>query len=449
MNFISKFPGGIHPPEGLGGKKVTSVIPIMELPKPSRVVIPLQQNIGAPCIPLVKKGDTVLTGQRIGEPTGPVGAAVHASVSGTVAACEPCILPNGTLENCVIIYNDFQDNWTEPKPVLEPEALSPQELGEIAREAGIVGMGGAMFPYGIKLAIPQDKSIDTLILNGSECEPYITADHRLMLENSSEIIQGALLIQRVLNARRVVIGIKKNKQDAIEAMRTACGTMSNFVVQCLPDCYPQGGEKQLTYAVTKRVVKIGGLPLDCGVLVCNVASVYALWQAVYRGRPLVDRVVTVCGYVQKPANYRVRIGTPVEWLIETVGGFLPDVKMLIYGGPMMGLAISRQDIPVCKNCSAITALGKKDIILSEEGPCIRCGRCVDACPMKLEPATIDRSMRKNWFGDGDRYAVLSCMECGICSWICPSRRNLTQSLKVYKKNAMENRCVPVISEGSM
>jgi len=347
----------------------------------------------------------------------------------------------------VIIQNDFRDAWIERKPISQPEALSAKELGEAARETGIVGMGGAMFPYGVKLDIPRDKSIDTLILNGSECEPYVTADHRLMLEHSLEIIQGALLIQRVLNVRHVIIGIKSSKLDAIETMRKAGQSQAGFTVRCLPDCYPQGSEKQLVYAITRRIVKMGDLPLDCGVLVCNVASVRALWQAVYQGRPLVDRIVTVGGYVQKPANYRVRIGTPVEWLIEAAGGFLPDVKMLIFGGPMMGVAINRQDFPVVKGCSAITALGKKDVILTAEEPCIRCGRCVDACPVKLEPVTIDRGMRKNWFDGAGRNDALNCMECGICSWICPSRRSLTQSVKACKKNISQGHSAAASTEG--
>ncbi len=432
MNLFHKFPGGIHPHEGVGGKAATSALPIVTPPQPPRVIIPLRQNIGAACNCLVQKGDTVKVGQKIGEPVGACSAAVHASVSGTVAACEPCIMPDGTQQFCVIIHNDFQDAWEELTPVSHPDSLSRKELADIAREAGIVGMGGAMFPYGIKLAVPDDKNIDTLILNGSECEPYLSADHRLMLEHAQEIVKGALLIQNALKIKKVLIGIENNKPDAIQAMKEASAQQPSFHVAGLPVRYPQGGEKQLIYALTRRIVPMGGLPLDIGVLVCNVASCLALCQAVYEGKPMVQRVVTVGGLVSHPANYWVRIGTTVDWMLDTSEGLLPKTRLLTYGGPMMGQAISRQDIPIIKGCSGIVALDK-GAALQDEAPCIRCGRCVDACPVKLAPAFIDLLARKDLYAAAEQANVMNCMECGICSWSCPASRNLTQCMKVCKK----------------
>ena len=432
MSFFRKFPGGIHPVESIGGKAVTSKLSIVEPPFPSRVIIPLHQNVGSPSRCVVEKGEVVRVGQLIGEPTGSFSAAVHASVSGKVAACEPCLLPNGKRAPCVIILNDYKDTWVDMEPVANHDTLTARQLADVALHAGIVGMGGAMFPYGVKLAVPEGKKIDTLILNGAECETYLSADHRMMLEHAKEIIKGALLIKNALKIDRILIGIENNKPDALETMKQCCEPQVAVEVVPLPVRYPQGGEKQLIHALTNRVVTIGGLPMDCGVLVCNVSSVFALYQAVYLGKPVIDRVITVAGCVQEPANYRVRIGTPVEWLVETAGGFLPKAKMLIYGGAMMGQGISRQDIPINKGCSGITALMKAPHKLNKEGPCIRCGRCVEACPMKLAPASIDRFMRKDMFEETEKLYVLSCIECGICSWVCPAKRNLTQSCKVCK-----------------
>lgn len=447
MSFMRKFPGGIHPKEGVGGKAATLGLSIVTPPQPARVIIPLQQHIGAPAKCLVKKGDAVRVGQMIGEPGGFVSAAVHASVSGQVVDCQPCIMPNGTYQPSVIINNDFRDNWVELTPVSNPESLSGKELADIARNAGIVGLGGATFPYGVKLSIPEDKRVDTLILNGAECEPYISADHRTMLEHAEEIVRGARLILKALSIPKAFIGIEDNKPDAVQTMRDACHGEENIEVVSLPTRYPQGGEKQLVYALTGRVVKMGGLPLDIGVIVANVGTVHALYRAVYEGRPLVERVVTVGGSITQPANYLARIGTPVEWLIETSEGILPQAKMLIYGGPMMGQAISRQDIPVIKGCSGILALGVMAAPITQEGPCIRCGRCIEACPVRLAPVIIDRYMRKDMYEEAEKAHAMNCMECGICTWVCPAKRRLTQSCRVSKKQITERHKVEAAKKG--
>ncbi len=431
MSTVHSFPGGIHPHEGKGGKAVTAGLPIIEAPQPTRVAIPLQQHIGAPCKPLVGKGDTVKVGQMIGEPVGAMSAAVHASVSGRVVGCEPCILASGTQQDCVIIDNDFKDEWKPLRPVENPESMSAESLSDLARRMGIVGLGGATFPTAVKLSVPAGKKVDTLILNGAECEPYLSADHRLMVEAADKIVSGARIIQKALGIERVLIGIENNKPDAIEALKKACAPYEQFSVIGLRVKYPQGGEKQLVYALTGKKVKMGGLPLDLGIIVSNVGTCHALCRAVYEGRPIVDRVVTVGGCVANPANYLVRIGTPVEWLLDTSGGTLPETKMLIYGGPMMGQAISREDIPVTKGCSGILALDKLGA-LAEEGPCIRCGRCLEACPMRLAPASIDRYMRKQMFEAAEKAEATNCIECGACTWVCPAKRNLTQSCRTCK-----------------
>ncbi len=438
MSLFHVFPGGIHPHEGMNGKAVTCRLPIEELPQPSRVAIPLQQHIGAPCRSLVKKGDTVKVGMMIGEPVGFVSAAVHASVSGRVVDVQPCIQANGLQQPCVIIDNDFKDEWVDLTPAAEPDKLDGKALSDLARKAGLVGLGGATFPHAVKFSLPPDKPVDILILNGAECEPYLSADHQLMLSHAAEIVRGAKVIQNALKIEKIIVGIENNKPDAIKVMSDACAGDPTVTVEGLPVHYPQGGEKQLAYALTGRVVKAGGLPLDSGVIVANVGSAYALYRAVYEGRPIVDRVVTVSGCVQKPANYLARIGTPVEWLLDTSGGLLPQARVLLYGGPMMGMAISRLDIPVTKGCSGITALERASA-LQEESNCIRCGRCASVCPMKLEPSLLDKLMRKGMFDEAERHGVMNCIECGACTWSCPAKRQLTQSCRTSKKIITQRR----------
>ncbi len=438
MSLFHVFPGGVHPQEGMNGKAVTQLLPIVELAQPSRVVIPLQQHMGAPCKSLVSKGDTVKVGMMIGEPVGLMSAAVHASVSGMVVGVQPCILANGLQQPCVIIDNNFKDEWVELTPVTEPDRLDAKALADLARKAGLVGLGGATFPHAVKFSLPPNKPVDTLILNGAECEPYLSADHQLMLAYARQILGGAKVIREALKISKIIVGIENNKKDAISVMTAACAGDPDITVVGLPVHYPQGGEKQLVYALTGRTVKCEGLPLDSGAIVINVGSCYALYRAVFEGRPVVDRVVTVGGCVKNPANYLVRIGTPVEWLLVTSGGLLPSAKVLLYGGPMMGLAINRLDIPVTKGCSGITALEKASS-LEEESNCIRCGRCSEACPMKLVPSTLDKLMRKSMFDESEREGVMNCIECGACTWSCPARRQLTQSCRTSKMVISQRR----------
>ena len=437
------FFGGVHPKEN---KHYAEEKSVKVFPAPDLVVIPMSQHIGAPCKPLVQKGDKVKVGQKIGEPGGFVSAAIHASVSGTVVDCIPCITANGTQQMSIIIDNDFQDTWEELTPVADPDNLTAVELSKLAREMGIVGMGGATFPTAVKVSVPADKHVDTLVLNGAECEPYLSADHRLMVEHAQEIMKGARLVQKALGIDRVLVGIENNKPDAIQEMKKACQECENADAIGLKVKYPQGGEKQLVYALTRRKVPNGKLPLDVGVIVMNVGTCYALYRAVYEGRPVVDRVVTVGGNVQKPANYLVRIGAPVEWLLDTSEGILPNTRMLIYGGPMMGMAISREDIPITKGCSGIVALETVSALVKESA-CIRCGRCVEACPMKLSPATIDRYTRKDMYEQAEAAGAMNCIECGVCSFSCPAKRNLTQSCRVAKKIITQRRKIEAAKKG--
>ena len=425
------FPGGIHPHEGVNGKEVNSKNAIVNLPAPPRVVIPLSQHVGKPAQAAVQKGDHVRIGQVIGTASGFVSAAVHASVSGTVVDIQPALLANGTQAPAVIIDNDYQDEWVELTPCDHPESLTQQELVKIIQDAGIVGLGGATFPTAVKFSPGPDKKIEMLVINGAECETYLTADHRLMLENAAEIVDGVRLMMKALGVNRAVIGVENNKMDAVQALRGAASGVAGLEVKDLPVRYPQGGEKQLIYAVSKRKVPTGGLPIDVGCVVCNVGTVYAVDQAIRKGCPLIERITTVGGLVNKPGNFRVRIGTPLSYLIEACGGFQPHVRQFISGGPMMGMAIARTDIPVTKGCSGILALGE-EAMEPKESACIRCGRCIQACPMQLQPTMMDMNIRHDNYEAAEKLGLMNCIECGACTFVCPAKRSLTQSFRQGK-----------------
>ena len=426
------FPGGTHPHEGVNGKAVNSGNAIRELPAPARVVIPLSQHIGAPCKPIVQKGDLVLAGQKIGEAGGFVSAPVHSSVSGKVVGIEPVELANGSTVSAVVIENDFQNNWVELHPAEHPETLTAQELQTIVREAGIVGMGGAAFPTNVKLDTSKlEEKPDTLIVNGSECEPYLTSDHRIMVENAEQIVDGIVLAMKASGVSCAKVGIEDNKPDAIAAMREAASDKQNVEVVSLPARYPQGFEKTLIYSLTGRIVPNGKLPSAAKCVVMNVGTCAALSAAVRKGQPLIDRVVTVTGRVAKPTNFRVRIGTPLLDLIDQVGGLTDGVRKLIVGGAMMGNAVSTLNLPITKNFGGFLALGE-EAISAQESACIRCGRCMRACPMKLAPAKIDSLVRHGNYDGAIAAGAMNCMECGSCTYACPAKRELTQSCRVAK-----------------
>ena len=438
MKGTHLFPGGIHPREGVNGKSVTGAQPIQVLPSPSRVILPLQQHIGVPSKCVVKQGDYVKIGQIIGEAAGFVSAPVHATVSGTVVAVAPCMMASGLNAQAVIIDNDFRENWVPLMPAANQDNLTAKELVEIVRNAGIVGLGGATFPTAVKLSPPPAKKVDTLIVNGAECEPYLASDHRLMLEQSTVVMDGISLVKKALGISRVIIGIENNKMDAVEAMREQAKRLEDVAVKPLPVLYPQGGEKQLIYALTRRVVPFGGLPADVGVICMNVGTLAAVSRAVREGRPVVDRVATVGGLVERPGNFLVRIGTTVESLVQGAGGFQKGIRKFVYGGPMMGHAISRMDIPVTKSCSGVLALGQEAVEPAESN-CIRCGRCSRACPMLLMPFQLNQYSRTDKHDEAEKASVMNCIECGCCSFVCPAKIRLVQSFRVSKKIITDKR----------
>lgn len=423
--------GGIHP----AYNKVTAHSPIEVLPAPKELVIPLSQHIGAPCEPLVKVGDRVLLGQKIGDSQAPVSAPVHATVSGTVKAVEPRWVPSGLRAPCIVIENDFLDekdpSYLDREDEFSFDAMTPEIICSRAREAGIAGMGGAGFPLHFKLSSGLGK-VKHIVINGAECEPYLTADHRLMLEKPAEIIDGIHLMMLALDVKEAHVGVENNKMDAVEALRAAAKNVEGITIHDLPVRYPQGGEKQLVYALTRRKVPTGGLPLDVGCVVSNVGTVYAIQQAIREGRPLVQRVTTVGGLVNNPGNFLVSVGTPIDTLLEACGGMQSGARMLISGGPMMGMAITRTDIPVTKGTSGVLVLGE-EAVDPVESACINCGRCLRACPMQLMPTLLDRCVRADRYDEAEKYGIMNCIECGACTFVCPAKRLLTQSCRQGKK----------------
>ena len=432
------FPGGTHPHEGVNGKAVNSGNAIRELPAPARVVIPLSQHIGAPCKPIVQKGDLVLAGQKIGEAGGFVSAPVHSSVSGKVVGIEPVELANGSTVSAVVIENDFQNNWVELHPAEHPETLTAQELQTIVREAGIVGMGGATFPTHVKLSIPPGKKAECLIINGVECEPYLTSDHRTMLEHGEELIVGVTILMKAVGVEKAYIGIENNKPDAIEHLRGIARNYAGVEVVPLKVKYPQGGEKQLIAAVTGRQVPPPpALPIDVGAVVCNASTTYAVYQAVQKGMPLIQRVVTITGKgLREPKNLLTRMGTPVSALIEAAGGLPADAGKVINGGPMMGRAMVNLDSPVTKGCSGITVMSGRDAVRREASQCIKCAKCVAACPMGLEPYFLSKmTQKKNW-DELEARMITSCIECGCCQSSCPAYLPLLDWVRLGKQTVM-------------
>ena len=432
------FPGGIHPHEGAGGKIVNGGNAIVDMAAPAQVTIPLSQHIGAPAKAVVAKGDRVLMGQVIGEAGGFVSAPVHSSVSGTVVAVQECMMANGLASLAVVIENDYKDEWVELHPSDHPETLSAQELCDIVRNAGIVGLGGAGFPTAVKLTPNKDKKVEYLVINGAECEPYLTADHRLMLEEPNLVVDGIRLVMLALDVKKAYVGIENNKMDAVAAMRAAASQADGIEICPLPVRYPQGGEKQLVYATTRRKVPTGGLPLDVGCVVSNVGTCHAISRAVREGRPIVDRITTVGGLVNNPNNFRVRIGTSVASLVEACGGTKPEMKKFVIGGPMMGMSVTGMDLPVTKTCGGVLALGQ-EAVEPQESPCIRCGRCARACPMQLLPAKIDNLARRGLVEGAEKAGAMNCLECGACTFVCPAKRSLTQSCRMAKKLITQRR----------
>lgn len=428
---LSIFKGGIHPP---GKKELSAHKPIQISKPPQRVVIPLSQHIGAPCKPVVSLNQEVKRGELIGEPTGFVSAPVHSSVSGKVIAIGEFLNAMGRMVTSVVVENDSKDEWTILKDNPDYIDLSPDAIKEKIKAAGIVGMGGAAFPTVVKLSPPKEKPIDTVILNGSECEPYLTGDYRLMIEKPKEIIEGLKIIMKVLGVGRGFVGIEDNKPDAVKTMKEAAEGLGNIEVCALRTKYPQGAEKMLIKTLTGREVPPRALPMDVKVVVQNVGTAFAIYEAVRYGKPLIERVVTVTGEgITNPGNLLVRIGTMVSHLIEECGGLKDEKLKVISGGPMMGFSIPSLDIPVTKGTSGILVLPEGEIVHAEDfGPCIRCGRCIDVCPMGLMPMMLSIYAEKGQYEGAKEYNLFDCFECGSCAFVCPSRRPIVQLVRLAK-----------------
>lgn len=424
------FFGGVHPPEF---KELADHKTIVTLPLPSFVVIPLQQHIGVPSESLVKEGDTVKTGDRISEPKGFVSVSAHASISGKVKSVVSFPHPLGQEVKSVIIEGDGQDTITD-SIVSDPDYfnLSIDEMKKRIADAGLAGMGGAAFPTHVKLSPPPEKKIDTALLNGAECEPYLTADHRLMLEFPEDIFTGFQLIMKILGVKRGIIGIEDNKPDAIDIMQRMSGKYPGIEVLSLRVKYPQGAEKQLIYAATGRAVPPGKLPMEVGCLVSNVGTARAVYEAIALRRPLIERIVTVTGAVASPQNLRVRIGTPIRTLIDFCGGFTGSIGKILSGGPMMGVAQYTLDVPVVKGTSGVIAINKEKVVEEKPLACIKCGGCVRACPMHLMPFMIDAFVENEKWDLAKNINIADCIECGCCSYACPAKRRLVQSMRYGK-----------------
>lgn len=426
-----KFYGGVHPAEH---KDATEQKPIAPLAKaPAQVILPMSMHIGAPCKPVVAKGDPVKIGQLIGETAG-MGAPIHASVSGTVAAVEPRPGASGSPVMSVVIDNDFK-NELDPacKPRENAATLTAQEIVDIVRDAGITGMGGAGFPTHVKISSAIGKA-DTIIVNGAECEPYITSDHRLMLEHGDKIIQGVRFIMKALSLDKAFIGVEDNKMNAVQNLKSLVGEKNDITVEALHTAYPQGAEKQLIQRITGREVPPAKLPADVGCCVFNVATVAAVYDAVASGLPLVQRVVTITGgAIKNPVNLIAPLGTPFSHLVEEADGFSEPPARVLSGGPMMGVAQYDLSVTLGKATNCVLCFSKREMpIVSSLNCCIRCARCVSVCPMHLTPVYMNLYAKKAEWRETEELRIMDCMECGSCQYICPGRIPLVQQFRTAK-----------------
>ena len=428
---LATFKGGIHPPDK---KALSANSPVTAAKAPKIVVIPLSQHAGAPCKPVVSVGQEVKKGEMIGEPGGFVSAPVHASVSGKVVAIGEFMNAMGRMVNSIVIENDMKEEWTALKDSPDYINLEAAELKEKIKAAGIVGLGGAAFPTAVKLSPPKEKPIDAVLINGAECEPYLTADYRLMLEKPKEIVEGLKLLMKVLGVGKGYIGIENNKPDAVARMKEAALGQSGIEVLALEVKYPQGAEKMLIRAILGREVPPRGLPMDVGVVVQNVGTALAIYEAARFGKPLIERVVTITGEgIKEPKNLMVKVGTKISDLIDECGGFSGEAGKVISGGPMMGFALASLDVPVTKGTSGILVLPEEGVMHAEDfGPCIRCSRCIDICPMGLMPSMLSVLSETGHYEEAKEYNLFDCFECGSCAFVCPSKRPIVQLVRLSK-----------------
>ncbi len=433
MSMLKTFQmGGVHPPEN----KLSADQPIQVLDPPQQAFIPLNQNLGAPAKPLIAKGDAVKVGQMIAKGEAFISSNIHSSVSGKVLKIDNVTDPSGYKRPAVVIavegdeWDESVDRSSELKRLV---TSSQKEIIEKIKEMGIVGLGGATFPSHVKLMVPDGKKAEVLLINGVECEPYLTSDHRLMLERGNEIMVGTSILMRGLGVNKAVIGIENNKKDAIEHLGNLAKDYDGISVQALKVKYPQGGEKQLIKAVISREVPSGKLPIEVGAVVHNVGTAFAVYEAVQKNKPLIERVVTITGkQLAKPSNFLARIGTPIATLIEKAGGLPDESGKIVGGGPMMGKALISEETPVVKGSSGILILSEKESRRVIPNNCIRCGRCITVCPMGLEPVLLAQLANAEKWEESEKELIMDCIECGSCHYTCPSGRPLLDYIRLGK-----------------
>ena len=434
---ISTFKGGVHPYDG---KDFAKDQPIRRIKPKEILVYPLSQHIGAPASPIVAVGDTVLRGQKIAGAGGFVSAPVFASVSGTVKAIEPRHVATGDLVNSIIIENDGEMKETDFHGVEDVASLSKEQIIEKVKEAGVVGMGGAGFPTHVKLSPKEPDKIEFIIANCAECEPYLTADYRRMLENPEELIGGMKIVLRLFDHAKGILGVEDNKPDCIQKLKELTKDEERIEVMPLKTKYPQGGERQLIYATTGRAINSKMLPADAGCIVDNVETLVAINRAVKEGKPVMDRIFTVTGdAVANPGNFEYCIGMSYAEILEEAGGFKEDPEKMISGGPMMGFAVFSLEIPTTKTSSSLLCFKKDDVSASEVTACINCGRCVSVCPEQIVPSRLAKMSQFHDSESFERWNGMECIECGSCSYICPAKRPLAQYIKTMKKQILAER----------
>lgn len=431
------FKGGIHPNDGKSLAKDKAIVTVM--PK-GDLIYPLSQHIGAPASPIVSVGDHVLKGQKIAEAGGFVSAPIHASVSGTVKAIEPHFNPTGSKVNCIVVENDGEYQEVEYTPSKLLDELTKEEILNLIGEAGIVGMGGAGFPTKVKLSPKEPEKIEYVIANCAECEPYITADYRRMLENPEELVSGMKVVLKLFDNAKGIFGVEDNKPDCIAKLKELTKDEPRMEVLALKTKYPQGAERQLIFATTGRAINSSMLPADAGCVVDNVETLIGIHHAVIDGRPVMERVVTVSGDgVKDPGNFKVLFGTNQRELVEAAGGFLGEPEKVISGGPMMGFAMFTLDTPITKTSSSILCLTKDEVAANEPSACINCGRCVEVCPSRIIPSRLADFAEHHNEEAFTKWEGLECVECGSCSYVCPAKRQLKQAIGSMRKIALANR----------
>jgi len=431
------FKGGIHPNDGKSLAKDKAIVTVM--PK-GDLIYPLSQHIGAPASPIVSVGDHVLKGQKIAEAGGFVSAPIHASVSGTVKAIELHFNPTGSKVNCIVVENDGEYQEVEYTPSKPLDELTKEEILNLIGEAGIVGMGGAGFPTKVKLSPKEPEKIEYVIANCAECEPYITADYRRMLENPEELVSGMKVVLKLFDNAKGIFGVEDNKPDCIAKLKELTKDEPRMEVLALKTKYPQGAERQLIFATTGRAINSSMLPADAGCVVDNVETLIGIHYAVIDERPVMERIVTVSGDgVKAPGNFKVLFGTNQRELVEAAGGFLGEPEKVISGGPMMGFAMFTLDTPITKTSSSILCLTKDEVAANEPSACINCGRCVEVCPSRIIPSRLADFAEHHNEEAFTKWEGLECVECGSCSYVCPAKRQLKQAIGSMRKIALANR----------